>query len=83
VARISNFTERELKQYEAAMMNRHDQKAILAYAKEKGEARGLARGKKEGILQTAKNMLAKGYSIAEIIGITNLSREQLRVLKRA
>ena len=31
VAEISNFTERELKQYEVAMMNRHDQKTILAW----------------------------------------------------
>ena len=71
MARISNFTERELKQYEAAMMNRHDQKAILAYAK------------KEGVMETAKNMLAKGYSVAEVIEVTNFSREQVIALNKA
>jgi predicted transposase/invertase (TIGR01784 family) len=76
VARISNFTERELKQYEAAMMNRHDQKAILAYAEEKAEAKGIKKNRNE----IARNMLTKGYSVAEVIGITNLSREQIRTL---
>jgi len=56
-----------------------DHANALAWADEKGEARGV----KKGILQTAKNMLAKGYSVAEVIGITNLSREQVRALKRA
>ena len=79
VAEISNFTERELKQYEAAMMNRYDQRAIVAYAEEKGEVRGV----KKGILQTAKNMLARGYSVAEVIGVTNLSRGQIRTLSKA
>ena len=79
VARISNFTDRELKQYEAAMMNRHDQRAIIAYAEEKAEARGIKKNRNE----IARNMLAKGYSVAEVIGITNLSRGQVRALSRA
>jgi hypothetical protein len=33
--------------------------------------------------KVARNMLAKGYSIAEVIGMTSLSREQVRALKRA
>ena len=79
VARISNFTDRELKQYEAAMMNRHDQRAIIAYAEEKAEARGIKKNRNE----IARNMLAKGYSVAEVIGITNLSRGQIRALRQA
>jgi len=77
VARISNFTERELKQYEAAMMNRHDQKAILAYAEEKAEARGEIRGVKKGILQTAKSMLKNGLEPALVARITKLPKEQI------
>jgi len=71
VAEISNFTEREIKQYEVAMMNRYDQKACIAYAK------------KEGVMETAKNMFAKGFSFADVLKATNLSREQVRALKRA
>ena len=66
---ISNFTERELKQYEAAMMNRHDQKAILAYAKKEGRG--------EGILLTAKNMLKDGLELERVARITKLPKEQI------
>jgi predicted transposase/invertase (TIGR01784 family) len=87
IAEISNFTESELYRYEAIMRNEYDQRACLAYAKKEGREKGREEGKKEGLVQgvmeTAKNMLAKGYSVAEIIGITNLSREQVRALKRA
>jgi len=79
IARISNFTEEELMDYESDMKRFSDHANALAYADEKGEARGV----KKGILQTAKNMLAKGYSVAEVIGITNLSREQIRALRQA
>jgi predicted transposase/invertase (TIGR01784 family) len=75
VAEISNFTERELKQYEASMMNRHDQRAIIAYAEEKAI--------KKNRNEVARNMLARGFSVADVIGITSLSREQVRALKRA
>ena len=72
ISRISNFTERELKQYEAAMMNRHDQKAILAYAEKQGEAKGEVRGVKKGILQTAKSMLKDGLELEQqIIAFSN------------
>jgi predicted transposase/invertase (TIGR01784 family) len=79
VARISNFTERELKQYEAAMMNRHDQRAIVAYAKEKAEARGL----KKGILQTAKSMLKDGLKPERVARITKLPKEQIIAFSKA
>jgi predicted transposase/invertase (TIGR01784 family) len=75
IAEISNFTESEIKQYEAAMMNRYDYKATIAYAKEEGEAIGLKR--------VARNMLAKGFSVADVLKATNLPREQIRVLRRA
>ncbi|GBU25940.1 hypothetical protein R83H12_02608 [Fibrobacteria bacterium R8-3-H12] len=33
------------------------------------------------VLQTAKNMLAKGYSVDEVIGITELPSEQIMALR--
>jgi hypothetical protein len=71
ISRISNFTNEELMNYESDMKRFSDHANALAYAEEKG------------VMKTAKNMLAKGYSVAEVIGITNLSREQVRALKRA
>jgi len=81
VARISNFTERELKQYEAAMMNRHDQKAILAYAEEKGEIRGEARGIKKNRNEIARNMLGDGVEPALVARYTNLPLKAVKALR--
>ncbi|MDR2554827.1 MAG: hypothetical protein LBC64_05300 [Fibromonadaceae bacterium] len=75
--KIPGFTKREIRGWIRIqkIMREYDRQAQEAYAKEKGEASGLKR--------VARNMLAKGYSVAEIIGITNLPREQVRALKRA
>jgi predicted transposase/invertase (TIGR01784 family) len=65
--------------YESDMKRFSDHANALAYAEEKGEARGL----EKGILKIAKNMLAKGFSVADVLKATNLPREQVRVLRRA
>jgi len=77
VARISNFNDEELMFYDVEMKRYSDHVNALAYAKKKGEVRGIG----IGVRQTARNMLAKGYSIAEVIGITNLSRKQIMALR--
>jgi predicted transposase/invertase (TIGR01784 family) len=77
IARISNFNEEELMDYESEMKHFSDHANALVYAKKKGRMEGLL----DGIMQTAKNMLAKGYSVAEVIGVTKLSREQVRALR--
>ena len=43
--------------------------------------RGIAEGKTAGIIQTAKNMLKKGFEPSEIADITNLSIEEINRLK--
>jgi predicted transposase/invertase (TIGR01784 family) len=75
IARISNFTDEELMDYESEMKHFSDHANALAYAKKKGRI--------EGFIETAKNMLATGFSVADIIKATKLSREQVRALKRA
>jgi predicted transposase/invertase (TIGR01784 family) len=86
VARISNFSDEELMDYESDMKRFSDHANALAYAEEKGVAKGEAIGEARGearVMKIAKNMLAKGYSVAEVIGITNLSRGQIRALRQA
>jgi predicted transposase/invertase (TIGR01784 family) len=83
VAKVSNFTSVELAKWESAMMNRYDYKTSMRDIKERGMEEGEARGIGIGLKKAAKNMLAKGYSIAEVIGVTNLPREQVRALRRA
>ncbi|MDR2732546.1 MAG: Rpn family recombination-promoting nuclease/putative transposase [Fibromonadaceae bacterium] len=86
VAQISNFTDEELMDYESEMKRFSDHANALAYAKKKGRMEGALQGIKQGIakgiIQAAKNMLATGFSIADIIKATNLSREQIKALKR-
>jgi len=50
-------------------------------AREDGIVIGTAIGEERGVMRTAKNMLAKGYSDDEIIGVTNLSHEQITALR--
>jgi len=52
------------------MMNIHDQEANLDCAN------------KEDVMETAKNMLVKGYSVAEVIGVTNLPPEEVIALNK-
>jgi hypothetical protein len=61
------------------MMNKYDYETSMRDIKERSMEEGVG----IGVLRTAKNMLAKGYSVAEVIGITNLSRKQVSALKRA
>jgi predicted transposase/invertase (TIGR01784 family) len=75
VAKISNFTTVELAKYEAAMIHEYDYKASIDYAKKEGV--GI------GVMKIAKNMLAKGFSVADVLKATNLPREQVRALRQA
>jgi len=56
--------------YESDMKHFSDHMNALAYAEEKG------------VIKTAKNMLAKRFSVADVIKATNLPREQVRALMR-
>ena len=47
------------------------------YAKKEGRAEG----RREGVIETAKNMLKKGFDPVEVADITNLSIEKVNSLK--
>ena len=71
ISRISNFTTEELMNYEREMKYFSDNVNALAYAE------------KKGVMRVARNMLAKGFSVADVLKATNLPREQIRALGRA
>ena len=50
---------------------------IEYYAEEKGRKAGIEEGRQK-LLQTAKNMLKKGYPIEEISSLTNLSAQEIK-----
>ena len=54
---------------------------MLTRAENNGKEEGIKEGKEEGIrdgkLETAENMLKKGYTIADIIDVTGLSEKDI------
>jgi predicted transposase/invertase (TIGR01784 family) len=45
-----------------------------------GEKRGVEIGEKRGKIETAKNMLKKGFEIAVIVELTGLKRKEIEKL---
>jgi predicted transposase/invertase (TIGR01784 family) len=73
VARISNFSDEELMDYESDMKRFSDHANALAWADEKGEIRG--------VIKTAKSMLKDGLSPTRVARITKLPRKEILALR--
>lgn len=74
IVAFQNLTTEEQQMITRADISRSDAEAILEYAQEQGEQKGLAKG----ILQTAKNMLLKNTDISFISEVTGLSIEEIK-----
>ena len=93
VLETMGLTDEEMEIYEARLKWLRDEEMAIRSAEKKGEKRGerigLERGEKMGIEKgeriamekTAKNMLAKGFPISDIIEITGLSETEIKSLK--
>ena len=72
IARISNFTAKELSEYEASRMNMLDYNASMKFARKeglaRGEAIGVARGKAKGKAMGIAIGEARGIAIGEAKG---------------
>jgi len=77
IARISNFTDEELMDYESDMKRFSDHANALAYAEEKGVTQGIT----QGIIRTAKNMLKDGLSPMRVARITKLPKKDILALR--
>jgi predicted transposase/invertase (TIGR01784 family) len=76
IAQIARFSKEERAKYEANMMNQRDQYAALKCARDEGEARG----REEGFIEVARNMLGEGMEPALVARITKLPKEQIMAL---
>jgi len=69
IARISNFTAKELSEYEASRMNMLDYNASMKFARKEGvaigEARGVAIGEARG-REEIFSLWEKGMSLDEV-----------------
>ena len=75
-AEIAKLRPEEYKQYEASMNAYRDVKNSIDTAFEKGEIKGIEKGK----IEDARKMLEKGLDIDLIIEITGLSRDKIKRL---
>ena len=77
---ISNFTDRELREYEADMKYLDDYNATIAYAKRESFGEGEKSGFGKGIMQTARNMLSDGVKPTLVARYTNLPIKQIKAM---
>ncbi len=73
VAEIAKFNRKQLMQYENSIKYYRDLKNSFDTARQEGEAKGKAEGKKEEKLAIAKVMLAEGFAVDIISKITGLT----------
>jgi predicted transposase/invertase (TIGR01784 family) len=84
-AEIARFTPEQIRSYEDSLKYYRDLKNSLDTAREEGIAEGIEKGIAEGIekgkADIARSMIAKGFSIEEIMGITQLTRKDIERLQ--
>ena len=92
-AEIAKFTPQEIREYETSKMAYRDIKNSVDTAKREGIAEGMEKGMKEGLekgraegmnqrsLDIARNMLADGVDINQIMKYSGLTQEQIEKLK--
>ena len=92
-AEIAKFTPQEMREYEFSKMAYRDIKNSVDTAKREGIAEGMEKGMKEGLekgraegmnqrsLDIARNMLADGVDINQIMKYSGLTQEQIEKLK--
>ena len=88
-AEIAKFTPQEMREYETSKMAYRDIKNSVDTAKREGIAEGMEKGMKEGLekgraegmnqrsLDIARNMLADGVDINQIMKYAGLTQEQI------
>ncbi len=68
---IAKFTPEQIRSYEDSLKYYRDLKNSLDTAKD------------EKAIEIAKNMIAKGYEVTEIVDLTGLTKEQVEKLMKA
>ena len=77
LAEIAKFTPEEVRTYEDSLKVYRDLKNSIDTAREEGENKG----KLEGKIEIARNLINKGFNISDIVEITGLSIIEIEKLK--
>ena len=63
------------------LMSEYKYEVDMQSARVSSERKGRAEGRAEGVIDTARNALAKGYSVEQVCDITGLDPETIARLK--
>jgi predicted transposase/invertase (TIGR01784 family) len=77
IGEVSNMTKDERIEYDAALRHYRDTLNVMRGAQDKGRQQGLAEGRLQANIQTAKNLLSMGLNADQIAKATGLSREEI------
>ena len=78
---IFYLNEKERAAYQAAWRYESDRVSMLKETEEKALAKGIEKGRKEGIINTAKNLITMNISIENIAKATGLTQGEIAKLK--
>ncbi|MGH2642462.1 MAG: hypothetical protein ACRDE2_00815 [Chitinophagaceae bacterium] len=87
MARVTNLSREEYRQYEDYMMSLWDEyaikKALLKEGREEGIEKGIEKGRKEAKAQVIKKLLsAKKFTTSEIANFASVSESFVRRVKK-
>lgn len=82
MAELRKFTPEQLAGYQESRNMIYDYENTIDYARKQGLEQGLAKGKAEGILSVARNMLAARMSIERICSLTGLGESEILAILR-
>jgi len=73
--------ERERAVFRRRRMYQTDFQSNLATAEDRGERRGVLKGRAEGMIEVARNALRMDMFIEDIIGLTDLTHEDVEKIQ--
>ena len=77
---IASMSKADRIKYDESIKKYRDTLAVMSGQWLEGEAKGLLKGKAEGLQEAAKNMKAMGMSYEQIAAATGLSEETIKSL---
>lgn len=77
IADISALSKEERMKYDEGIRKYRDTICVMDYNLEKGRAEGKLEGRKEGIYEVARNLLAMGLPKTSIMQATGLNKDEI------
>ena len=76
--KLSKLSDMEKQEYEKSILEYDDVKDAIEYNRKLSREEGRAEGRMSALLQTAKNLLALGVPMSDVVKATGLTEEQIQ-----